>query len=603
MSFQLQKYTKTMNYMYFCNRYKRKAMKKSAVTFVLLLVVTLTVMSCGNRARGILERADSLISHKPDSVIALLRKDSVTIANAGKSERMMYLLLKTEAEDKMYMPHLSDSAMLVVTSYYDRHGQPLQRIRSYYELGRVYCDMCLYGSALSAFDKAMKIEAKDDTTAYEYKMRAAEWTGIIYSNWQVYDKALAYNNKSYDYAKLTNNVTCEIYTLRDIGRCYSNIGKNKAGIPYYKEAAEKALALGDNILYNMVMEELASIYCEEKMYKEAQKCLSVPFFPTANKNDVSSHYFITAYFYQCIGKNDSAIIYNKKGMKYGSKEYNSVAALDLARLYKDCNDNAKAIEYYELHELYEDSLREENKVEHEDFIKHIEKNINSERRNVALAKERLLLVIIVFAIIIISLIAIMFLIKWHKAKKRFYNQQRERARIQWEKTHADDLENIITLEEEIRTLKIKLTSSKEKQSVLRDKLKEAEESLAKQNEQMISEQDKIECLIADFERSTVYQQFHNFGFEPNNEDFKRLEIALSVPYDDFTHRLKKLCPIIQNDELQICCLVKIGLKSKEICNLMHFQANVLSMKRLRLYQKFFNKKGSATEFDAFIRNF
>jgi len=318
---------------------------------------------------------------------------------------------------------------------------------------------------------------------------------------------------------------------------------------------------------------------------------------------VSSHFFITAYFYQCIGKNDSAIIYNKEGMKYGSKEYNSVAALDLARLYKDCNDNAKAIEYYELHELYEDSLREENKVEHEDFIKHIEKNINSERRNVALAKERLLLVIIVFAIIIISLIAIMFLIKWYKAKKRFYNQQRERARIQWEKTHADDLENIITLEEEIRTLKIKLTSSKEKQSVLRDKLKEAEESLAKQNEQMISEQDKIESLIADFERSTVYQQFHNFGFEPNNEDFKRLEIALSVPYDDFTHRLKKLCPIIQNDELQICCLVKIGLKSKEICNLMHFQANVLSMKRLRLYQKFFNKKGSATEFDAFIRNF
>lgn len=199
-------------------------MNKTALIFLLLLM---TLISCddSDRAKHILEQADSLINNKPDSALVVLRQDSSTIAKAGKPERMMYLLLKTEAEDKSYILHHSDSAMLAVTSYYDHYGQPLQRIRSYYELGRVYCDMRLFGSAISAFEKALNIDAKDDAVSYEYKVRAAEWMGVIYSNWQIYDKALTCSMKSYDYAKLTNDVTCEIYTLRDIGRCYSYMGK------------------------------------------------------------------------------------------------------------------------------------------------------------------------------------------------------------------------------------------------------------------------------------------------------------------------------------------------------------------------------------------
>lgn len=351
------------------------------------------------------------------------------------------------------------------------------------------------------------------------------------------------------------------------------------------------------------MEELASIYCEEKMFDEARKCLLAPFYPTINPKDVSSHYFTLAYFYQCIGKYDSAVIYNKEGMKHGSKEDNSIAALDLANIYKEIGDNLKAVEYYELHELYEDSINRERKVENEDFMKQIDENINSERENATLAEMHLFLIIVVFVIVVVFFLIIYSFIKWYKAKKRLYYKQHERARRQWEKIHTDDMENIAIREEEIKKLEVKLKSSTEVQLALRKKIEEAETVLAKQKEQLISEQGNIESLVTDLEHSVIYQQFHKLGFVPSNEDFKKLEDALNVPYDNFTIRLRKLYPMIQTDELQICCLVKIGLRSKEICNIMHFQANALSMKRLRLYKKIFNKKGSATEFDAFIREF
>jgi len=350
------------------------------------------------------------------------------------------------------------------------------------------------------------------------------------------------------------------------------------------------------------MEELAAVYCEEKMFDEAKLALCTPFVGT-NKQDTAVYYFTWSLYYERTGNADSAIFYNKKGMMYGLKERNIEASLDLARIYARLGNIQAMKDYYELHVRYEDSLSAENVVEYGDYIAYVEENTSNERKKVELLEVRLWLTVIIFVILLIVAVAAMSLYRWYKKKKECYEEQRERAKTYWEKSHADDMESIWQLEQEIQSLKEELHSSDDSRVELQRRLKKAEAVLAEKNEQIRSEQKEIECKIIEFERSEVYQKFCDVAFTPHNEDFRMLENALNETYNRFLFRLKELCPIIQTDELQICCLVKIGLKSKEICNKMHFSTNVLSMKRLRLYQKFFNKKGSVTEFDTFIREF
>lgn len=70
---------------------------------------------------------------------------------------MYYYLLLTEARDRCYVPHTSDSLMLSVTDYYERENDKDKLIKSYYYTGRVYLDLHEGPTALSYFHKAFDI--------------------------------------------------------------------------------------------------------------------------------------------------------------------------------------------------------------------------------------------------------------------------------------------------------------------------------------------------------------------------------------------------------------------------------------------------------------
>ena len=79
----------------------RKGSIMRAVGAYLLLAVALAVLaSCRDdgRAEGVLRLADSLVEERADSSLALLRRDSLLFAGAGRGVRMAYTLTKTEAE-------------------------------------------------------------------------------------------------------------------------------------------------------------------------------------------------------------------------------------------------------------------------------------------------------------------------------------------------------------------------------------------------------------------------------------------------------------------------------------------------------------------------
>lgn len=573
--------------------------------FVVLAAVLSAVSSCRDdgRARVVLRLADSLMEERPDSALALLRRDSLLFGSAGKSVRMAYELSKSEADDKCYILHTSDSAMLPVAEYFARRGTPLQRVRAWYALGRVYCDLRLYGHALTAFDKALAIETDGDKTISRYKARAATWAGFVYEERGLHTDALRYNKLSYEYAKKADVPSVEVYSLRDIGRSYSNLKNNDIAIPYYKRAAEKAKALNDRYLYNMVMEELAAIYIEEGRLVDARDALSTSFHGKVDM-DMAAHYFIWADYYKVIGELDSAITYNKHGMVFGDDFVRKSTSLELARLNKNSGRRDEALKYYEMYFSYEDSLRDERDTENADMFAHIEQMLGVERENAALSDAKMRLTALLSIVIIVVMAATFVIVRYYLNIRKRMREQQERVKTYLRRQHEREMTGVKRNEERIAQLQAELLSSKAELTELQRSLKRNEaEMLARRNEQMRVEEERRELLKADFTETEVYKLFHNPTASPSQADYHRLVDALNRTYDGFTLRLKDFYPGISETEMWFCCMTKAGLSSKATCNISAYSFSALSMAKSRLYAKMFNKKGTAKELDNFIEDF
>ncbi len=571
-----------------------------ALPFLLLCT---TFFSCrdGGRIESILRTTDSLMEEHPDSALSILRRDSLEICRSGKDYRLWYALSRTEADDKCYILHVSDSTMRAAANYYNSHGSDLQRVRANYLLGRVYCDMHLYGHALTSFNKAIKVESENDSAINRYKARSATWAGYVYEVKGLHKDALRYNKLAYGYAKQAGAQVTEVYSLRDIGRSYSYLKQNNTAIPYYRQAAKKAKAIGDANLYNMVMEELAGIYIEEGQLDDAYSALNTPFLATTDK-DISSHYYVWAYYFEHTGQLDSAVAYNKRGMSYSNNTEKRDACLDIIRILNKQGKRDEAMEYYDKYSVYSDSVTASELNETSDMLSQVEKNIDIERKNTVLAETKtnltILLSVIIFTVIVVSLI----LIKHYSNVKKRIREQQERANNYLSQLQETEMQKMKRNEERIAQLETELSVSNEKLTEIRKSLMRNEaEMLAKQNEHMLFKEKHRELLIADLADTDVYKLYHTPNAVPSSADYHRLVEALNKAYNNFTKRLKEFYPDINDNEVWICCMVKACLSSKEICNISPYSYSSLGMAKSRLYFKMFQKKGGAKDLDHFIK--
>ena len=569
------------------------------------LLLCATFFSCrdGGRAKGILRTADSLMEEHPDSALAILKRDSLEICRSGKDFRLWYALSRTEADDKCYILHVSDSTIRAAANYYNSHGSDLQRVRANYLLGRVYCDMHLYGHALTSFNKAIKVESENDSAINRYKARSATWAGYVYEAKGLHKDALRYNKLAYGYAKQAGAQVTEVYSLRDIGRSYSYLKQNNTAIPYYRQAAKKAKAIGDANLYNMVMEELAGIYIEEGRLDEAYAALNTKFLATTDK-DIASHYYIWAMYFEKIGQLDSSVAYDKRGMIYSEISIKRDVSLDLARLLTKQGKRDEAMEYYEKYSVYSDSVEASELKETSDMLSQVEKSIDVERKNAALASSQLRLAAVMSILVVVVVIASVALLGMYLKRKRKQREQLERVRRYRLERSMKEKQRAQQNKERIALLENELTASNQTLSELRQELIRNEAEMLKYKDALTAfEQKHGELLVADLADTDVYKLYHDPIAKPTSADYHMLVEALNKAYSDFTLRLKEFYPDIRSNEMWICCMVKAGLTSKEICNISSYSYSSIGMAKVRLYGKMLGKKGSSRDFDTFIRDF
>lgn len=566
--------------------------------------IAVLLSACGGRGEGewahpTLQEADSLVEDAPGKALSLLRKDSAAICGQGKAGVMGFWLLKIHAEDKLYVTHLSDSIMQEVVEYYDAHGTPAQRAQAHYVLGRVYCDMRLSGSAISAFKKAIETRGEDSAT-YLYKYKAASWLGVLYEDKRLWKEAMAAQKEAYGYALKSGRKAPVIYALRDIGRLYDYQGQGKRGIPYYRKASAIALESGNAYLYNMVEEELASVYIGQGMMAEARKSLSTPVVEDADVDaDVAARYYIWGYYYERKSMLDSALYFHKKSLFYGDIRFKHEVYADIASLYRRMGNYAESSSYSALYEATADSLKRMEVAEDENLMDYVEESLSANKEKMKVMRQRTKLAIIV-AILVLILVPLGAYTLYAFRKRKIERQlQHERLKAYRGKVNDSRKRD----KEELSALRERLNNSSHAMIDMQQKLLQTTERLvAKEEEVRDLRKRQQELKITGLQRAECYGKFHDDKFLPALKDFVELQQVLDDTYDNFTSKLKELIPAIREEELWVCCMIKMGMTPVRMCKVLSCNPNYLSMMRKRLYKKIFHQEGSATDFDAFIKD-
>jgi len=137
----------------------------SAISILLcMLVVTFMLQACHRQPHyhQRLVQADSLMWQHPDSALALLETFPTTELTT-EADSAYFALLITQARDKNFIEHTSDSFILQAANYYKRNEDIEKHARTHYYLGSVYRDMNRYGDALREFLSAIPLfEKKGD---------------------------------------------------------------------------------------------------------------------------------------------------------------------------------------------------------------------------------------------------------------------------------------------------------------------------------------------------------------------------------------------------------------------------------------------------------
>ena len=156
----------------------------------------------------------------------------------------------------------------------------------------------------------------------------------------------------------------------------------------------------------------------------------------------------------------------------------------------------------------------------------------------------------------------------------------------------------------IRQLETRLASTSADNTQMRERLQTQQEQLRQRNIRAEAEMRQQELALHTFRQSDIYIRFHqttDFS-ELSETDWQELQRTIDETFNRFTARLYALSPLNER-ELRICLLVKAEIQPTGIAQLTGRVKSTITSARKNLFEKLYGKKGSAEDFDRFIRAF
>ena len=563
-------------------------MDKWILHFSLLLVLLGFVFfgSKKGEVTALLRVAEKSIEKEPDKALILL--DSIQqMEELSEQQQALWCLLYTSVLDRKQIKHTSDSLIQIAVSYYEKNDLPERKMQAYYYYGIVLQDLNDAIQAQDYYLRAYKLGI--ELERYVFLGRICANLGTLYTYQDLYSQASYFQQKAVSYFEKNRDTVRLSLVFRDMARIHLNEHRLDSAVANYTKALKYTSDVHKFCMFN----ELTGAYARMGDYEKGVSCAHMAYDRAETVEDSCLVSLALGSLYLRMGKKDSAYHYlsfcRQSTDPYTLKDL----YLYLAQFEKSRHNWPTYAFYQEQYNVFRDSIDNLTKMETLARLqrlydyREIEKKKEyyrqeSDRKTGKLYKLSLGGVGCLLFVVCI----IFYLWKERKKKEEQLNQSLRRKEQQY-------LNSQQYLEE--------------RNAVMAQLEQQYEAVVAQLSEQSsrftTSVQEKINSSHPFFTSELyrgVYAEWKKLDEVQWAEVIKMIDHIL---YKDFTGKIRMLYPRISELDLNVCYLVKLEIPVGRIAVLLSVNSQAISNKRKRLYEKLTQEKGSAQDFDKFIKTF
>ena len=513
----------------------------------------------------------------------------------GDGPRMRQQLKELEDMNQADSVMTNDTLAERLVKYFDRHGNPNERMRAHYILGRTYADMGEAPAALEAY-----LDAADcaDTTQADcdyaklsriHAQSARLYNSQIQPRSQLEELRLAqyYAWKGHDTLMAIECFaqTAEAYSLMHIRDSVLLI-REKAYHMYksINKIQDAARVLGPAITVSIESNNIQRARHYIDIYETYSGIVNSK---GKVKNGRKLYYYIKGSYYLSTQQLDSAEFQFRRLQREGYTLNHQIAASKgLQELYEMLKIPDSIAKYANLGYQLNDSaysLSEMKNIQHLKASYNYNRNKLLAEQKTSEAREAWFVLFLIIALVMITALTVAVLFSNYKKRRQLELLQ-----------YQNDLDNLGKAQEELMELR-----SEEKKE-LEGIIKKKDQQLVKL-QQIVAQHRKEIDQNAQEERlagAVVIKRFKEYLEEnppkaASNDDLKELRNLINETIPSFYSHFHML----RFPEYNICMLIRARFSPSQICKLLGISETYISTLRKRILLKAYGIEGSAKELD------
>jgi len=417
----------------------------------------------------------------------------------------------------------------------------LEGLQNEVELFKFFLNLGVLHDRLEEYDKALeyffealsiynKSKPEDKASNFNHIPVLYNNTGNIYEIKKEYDTALQYYIKAFDIASELNHHTYLGMICNNLGKLYTNLGKQDEAFHYLRLSLEHRKKIND--LYGMAKTYILQglYYLKDGNYEKALEC--------AEKAKELSE-------------------------KVGSKRASQDVAELFFEIYKAKKEYQKALDAYILYkQINESLLNEANQKEQVSLQLQYEFEKKEKEREAEHQKMRMRYLMLIAALIFVLLIVgLLYVLLKNRTRRTVLEKKNLEQELEINK-HKLEAKN-----KELTTNVMYLLKKNEFMSNVTERLLNLKSRMKTEN------QNPLQSIIFDLQSATEKDVWAEF------------ELRFENVHRDFFKKLKGKFPDLTPGDIKICAFLRLNMSSKEISAITHQSVKTIEVFRSRIRKK------------------
>lgn len=484
------------------------------------------------------------------------------IRNSSEIVQMKYDLLEIRLMDKLYISATSDIDIKRIVAYFNEHGTLADKCEAYYYAGCVYRDLHDTPRALEYYFRAQDMLEKErpcDSVMLRNTYSNLHW---LYYNVQDYPNALVMARKEYALSEKLHDLAAS--DAMHVGTALAQLDSIQLAEEYFIKAFK--MSSKDEIFAALLYQ-----FTYIGRMDMAEKCYENVKYNSKSTKDCLS----LGNYFQRLGEKDSAVLYFDKVL---ASEGPLEAQYDAAHHLLDMdNGNAK---YSALFLKLCDSLNLGERQLRAATINnlhqyHRDMNIEQEMRREKDSYRSMLIIVTLSLFLFVALGTLWYVYKRYKFSKRLIHQNEELKKMS-ENLKLQQAKEL-SIKEELSKSQSAYSHSEEELGRVNAQLSQTLEDLdvkKKELEERIEQTSDIMRMLHRSELTTTAEDVVNSiraasegKYNMNPSDWLQLYQAVDSLYPDFGEELVKKLKKFNEQQKQVCYLIRIGLTNTQIENI------------------------------------